>query len=245
MKSLCVIPSRYASTRLPGKPLVDLDGESLIQRVYHRVEDTGLMDKIVVATDDNRIFKHCSEFNIPVQMTSSDHPSGTDRVAEVSRLFPEYDIVLNVQGDEPLIEGELLENMIMLLLSKQEGIVTGVAPITHRIDDPNVVKVVMDCNARALYFSRSPIPFQRGNDAKSKYYRHIGTYGFWRSTLEDVVKFNPSMLEQSESLEQLRWLENGKQIHCIVGPWKGIGVDTPEDVKRMINLLSGLEDQLI
>ena len=242
MKSLCVIPSRFASSRLPGKPLVDLAGRTLIQRVYDRVFESGLMDQIVVATDDQRIFDHCSDSGITVQMTDVNHLSGTDRVAEVASRYPEYDVVLNVQGDEPLIEGELLENMIMLLLSRQEGIVTGAAPLSSRIDDPNVVKVVVDKHGKALYFSRSTMPYQRDANSQPKYHRHIGTYGFWRSTLLEVVNYPPSMLEQSESLEQLRWMENGKSVHCIIGPWKGIGVDTPEDVERMKSLLSsGME----
>lgn len=231
MKSLCVIPARYASTRLPGKPLLDLAGKSLLRTVYDRVEGFELFDRVIVATDDDRIVDHCEENDLEVKLTRTDHVSGTDRVAEVIEEMRDYDIIVNVQGDEPFIERELLSQMILALRSEDGSIVTGVAPLQLDIGNPNLVKVVMDDQLRALYFSRSPIPYCRVRSDGFTYYRHVGTYGFRRSTLLGLVQLPVSLLEQTESLEQLRWLQSGQKIHCIVGPWEGRGVDTPEDLE--------------
>lgn len=240
---LAVIPARYASTRFPGKPLVEIRGKTMIQRVYEQVTQATQVDQAVVATDDERIFQHVQSFGGKVVLTRADHPSGTDRCAEVARLFPDADWVLNVQGDEPFVQPEQVDLLAQTLRNSAHG---GIATLAKKISDPallsnpNVVKVVFSEAAGALYFSRHPIPLVRGVDdvndwlSKHSFYKHIGLYGFRRSTLLEVADLPPSPLERAESLEQLRWLEHGYRIAIGVTELETVGIDTPEDLQRVL-----------
>ncbi len=233
MKSICVIPARYASTRLPGKPLKDICGKPMIVRVYERAKLAKNISEVIVATDDERIFKAVEENSGRAMMTRADHKTGTDRLAEVAGNFPDVDLVVNVQGDEPLIEAELIDELVNQFSNDPELQMATVA--TELTDDeekknPNNVKVVVDKNSNALYFSRSLIPYPR-NSGKSPVYKHIGIYAYRREFLLNYSKMQSTPLEQSESLEQLRALENGFKIRVIKSDCKFVGVDTEEDLK--------------
>ena len=238
---LGVIPARYASTRFPGKPLVDIQGKSMIQRVYEQAIQAKGLDKVVVATDDARIFEHVRGFGGTVQMTRADHPSGTDRCAEVATHFPEAQFLLNIQGDEPFIQPEQIDLLVDTLVHHP---VCTLATLAKRLTapealtNPNVVKVVFSETVGAIYFSRHPIPYLRGVPpsewlAQQTFYKHIGLYGYRRDTLLALARLSPSPLEQAESLEQLRWLENGYRIAVGVTELETIGIDTPEDLVRL------------
>jgi 3-deoxy-manno-octulosonate cytidylyltransferase (CMP-KDO synthetase) len=241
MKTLGIIPARYASTRFPGKPLIDIHGKTMIQRVYEQAAQAQLLQKIVVATDDSRIFDTVKIFGGEVMMTSDAHPSGTDRCAEVLKQYPDFDAVVNIQGDEPFIQPAQIDKTISVLLkNKQIGIATLAKKIVDAafLHNPNVVKVVFDTKLRALYFSRHAIPFVRGVHEKDwleqqYFYKHIGLYAFRAKTLLKIAALPPSFLEKSESLEQLRWLENGFKIGVALTDLETIGIDTPEDWKRI------------
>lgn len=242
MPALIVIPARYASTRFPGKALAPLNGKPLIQHVYERSQGARLADSVVVATDDERILKAVEAFGGRAVMTSPAHPTGTDRVAEVAARS-EYDIIVNVQGDEPLIRPEIIDSAIRLLDDARASIGT-LAKRTAKpreILDPNVVKVVTDAEGFALYFSRAPIPYDRnawqGLGAKSitkgAVYKHIGLYAYRREALLRLAALSPSRLEQTEKLEQLRALEHGMRIKVGITEYETTGVDTPEDLERL------------
>jgi len=238
MKSLGIIPARFASTRLPGKPLLKIGGKTIIQRVYEQCKKCTALDEVIVATDDKRIFDHVNSFEGKVIMTRSNHPSGTDRIAEVAATKTDFEIIINVQGDEPFIQPEQIETVIDILKkNKLANIATGVRPIVHQADifNPNVVKCVFGKNGKALLFSRSPIPFLRNVEKKDwsveHFYKHIGLYGFRRETLLEVTQLVPSRLEKLESLEQLRWLENGLEIFVGELPFDSVGIDTLEDLE--------------
>lgn len=239
MKTLGIIPARYASTRFPGKPLVDLNGKSLIQRVYERVVAAPALDEVVVATDDQRIFDHVLGFGGKVQMTQEDHQSGTDRCAEIAQIFPEYEVVLNIQGDEPFLDYEQLEKVASPLIRGLAQIATLAMPIQEESDlfNPNVVKVVFNAQKLAMYFSRSTIPYLRNYPqaewlTQGVHFRHIGLYGFLRSTLLEIAPLPMAELEKGEALEQLRWLYHGKSIYVELTNQAIIGVDTPEDLEK-------------
>lgn len=245
MNMLAVIPARYASTRFPGKPLVEIQGKSMIRRVYEQVERSGVAGRMVVATDDVRIFDHVLAFGGQAMMTRNDHPSGTDRCAEVAASFPEAEIILNIQGDEPFIQPEQIRLLAETLLAAHP---TGIATLAKKIAstemlfNANVVKVVGSTQGRALYFSRHPIPYLRGHAQESwlerhDYFKHIGLYGFRRDTLMNITRLSPSPLERAESLEQLRWLENGYQIALGFTELETAGIDTPEDLEKVNNLI--------
>lgn len=242
---LAVIPARYASTRFPGKPLHLIAGKPLVQHVWERCRECADLQRILIATDDDRIADAARAFGAEVAMTSPDHQSGTDRIAEAARQCPGATHIINVQGDEPLISPELIGSLAQKLKANP-GIpmVTAANPLppdSPLLDDPNVVKTVLDRDGRALYFSRSRLPFLRNaSDPRLKCYRHAGIYGYTREFLEEFIRWEPSMLEMTESLEQLRALENGAPIHVIVTQERSPGVDTPEqalEVERII--LSG------
>lgn len=244
-KVLAVIPARYGSTRFEGKPLADIAGKSMIQRVYEQVQKSPV-DKIVVATDDTRIFDHVQSWNGNVTLTKKDHPSGTDRCAEVSSLYPDFDYVLNIQGDEPLIHPETINQLIKTLKNPDCHIATA---YTHFEDSETLfsnleAKLVTDKQGKILYFSRSVIPYQRNTPAhtewlsKYEYKKHIGIYGFKRNVLLETAGIPPSLLEQAESLEQLRWLENGYQIYGFYTPYDAFGVDTPADIEKILEKLN-------
>ncbi len=243
MKSLGIIPARYASTRFPGKPLVDIAGKSMIQRVFKQAQKSGL-DEVVVATDDGRIFDHVNGFGGKAVMTSEKHATGTDRCAEVAemQLFSNFDLIINVQGDEPFIHPEQINIVLDMLLKKPD---LAVGTLAKKINDdatlfnPNVIKVVFCKNGKALYFSRSPIPYVRGKKEAdwlqhAQFYKHIGMYGFRRETLLQLANLPQSHLEIAESLEQLRWMENGFSIGISITEFETKGIDSPEDLQEVL-----------
>ena len=233
MKSICVIPARYSSTRLPGKPLKDICGRPMICRVWERASRAKSVAEVIVATDDERILSAVEKNFGRAMMTRADHKTGTDRLAEVAEKFSDAEVVVNVQGDEPLIEPSLIDELVALFVADENLQMATVATELTDEDEmknPNNVKVVLDKNNDALYFSRSLIPFPR-NVGKSKIFKHIGIYAYRRNFLLAYAKMEPTPLEQSESLEQLRALENGFKIRVIKSSCKFIGVDTEEDLK--------------
>lgn len=235
MRIIAVIPARFASTRFPGKPLVEIQGLSMIQRVYQQAQAAGMFAQIIVATDDERIYNHVKAFGGEVMMTAADHQSGTDRCGEVLRkLDTKADIVFNIQGDEPFIQPEQLQLLRTAFNHAGTQIATLVKHITNQEDvhNPNCVKVVFDNQHKAMYFSRSAIPFAR--NATTHYYRHIGLYAFRTDTLQQLISLAPTALEKAESLEQLRWLENGFAIHVVETNLETIGIDSPEDLLKIV-----------
>ncbi len=244
MKVLAIIPARYASTRFPAKALALIGEKSMIQRVYEQVLKVGIVDKTIVATDDDRIFKHVQTFGGAVEMTSENHPSGTDRCAEIAERHPEYDCIINVQGDEPFIQPEQIERAVRPLL---DGNNIQISTLAKKINteatlfNPNVVKVVFGATGQALYFSRQTIPFIRDVQETAwleaqAFYKHIGLYTFRRATLLALTKLKESRLEKAERLEQLRWLEHGYKIQVALTDLETQGVDTPEDLERIKEL---------
>lgn len=238
MSVIGIIPARYDSSRFPGKPLVDILGKSMIQRVYQQCMQSSSMDAVIVATDDQRIFDAVEAFGGRVKMTRSDHISGTDRIAEVAADFDDEDLIINIQGDEPLIDPLQIDQLVQLLEQPQAAIATLYRWIHDEasVANPNLVKVVSDANGKALYFSRSAIPFNRSG-VSIKYKQHIGIYGFRNHVLQSLTRLAPSPLERAESLEQLRWLEQGYDIYVEFSDFRNIGVDTPEDVDHIVTLL--------
>ena len=234
MKFLGVIPSRYASTRLDGKPLKDICGHTMVEWVYRRALLSKL-DNVVIATDDEKIVKEVKSFGGNVIMTRKDHINGTSRIAEVCETYSEYDVIVNIQGDEPLIEPDMINSIIDSFLEDKS---IPMSTLKHKlstmeeIENPNSVKVVTDKNDFAIYFSRSVIPYPRNLDLKN-YYKHIGIYGYKRDFVMEYSKMNSTPLELSESLEQLRVLENGYKIKVIETPYKIIGVDTQEELDKV------------
>lgn len=240
MKTAVVIPARWKSTRFPGKPLYLLAGKPLIQHVWERCSKAKNVSTVIVATDDMRIAQACFEFGAEVSVTSSKHPTGTDRIAEVAKRLQGYQNILNVQGDEPLIDPKLIDRLAGVLLADRKlKMVTAACPFRDRNDaaSPNNVKVVTDLSGNALYFSRSPIPFERDGKGNNPFFLHVGIYGYRRDLLLQFVKWKPTRLEQLEKLEQLRALEHGVQIRVVPTKAEGIGVDTPEDAFAVERLL--------
>lgn len=243
MKILAIIPARYGSTRFPGKPLADIMGKPMIQRVYEQVQKTRKIDHIVVATDDERVFQAVTAFGGNAVMTSGKHPSGTDRCFEaLQKTAGKFDAVINVQGDEPFIDPEQIDQLAELISLKQVDIATLISPITDEslLFDPNVVKAVISKTGKALYFSRQAIPFNRNNPKESwlaehPYFRHLGIYAYKTEVLEAVTKLAPSGLEKTESLEQLRWLENDFYIQAGITEKESVSVDTIDDLKKIID----------
>lgn len=234
MKFLGVIPSRYASTRLEGKPLKDICGHTMVEWVYKRALKSKL-DGVVVATDDERIIDEVKSFGGNVILTRKDHINGTSRIAEVCETYTDYDVIVNIQGDEPLIEPDMINSIIdsfiednTIPMSTLKYKLTDMA----EIENPNAVKVVTDKNDFAIYFSRSVIPYPR-NLNMDNYYKHVGIYGYKRDFVMEYAKMASTPLELSESLEQLRVLENGYKIKVLETPYKIIGVDTQEELERV------------
>ena len=233
MKSICVIPARYSSTRLPGKPLKDICGKPMICRVYERAKLSKSVAEVIVATDDRRIFDAVEKNSGRAIMTRADHKTGTDRLAEVAKKFSDVEVIVNVQGDEPLIEPSLIDELIAeFVKDKNLQMATVATELTDadEMQNPNNVKVVINKNNDALYFSRSLIPYLR-NAGKSKVFKHIGIYAYRRNFLLAYAKTPSTPLEQSESLEQLRALENGFKIRVIKSSCRFVGVDTAEDLE--------------
>ncbi len=239
MKVLGLIPARYASTRFPGKPLALLGGKTMIERVCEQVEKAKTIHQFAVVTDDERIFKHIQKLGHPVFDSNPAHQSGTDRCAEVAAEFSDFDLVVNIQGDEPFIQPEQIDLLVNFMKKSDFKIGTLAKKITEaeKIFNPNIVKTVFDKNGKGLYFSRSPIPHQRGFDekdwiTKGTFYKHIGLYAFRRKVLLEVAKLETSTLEKSEKLEQLRWLENGYSIGIKETHLETVGIDTPSDLEK-------------
>ena len=231
MKALCIIPARYASTRLPGKPLRDIAGKPMIVRVYERAVQAKRVQDVVVATDDERIRTAVEEHGGRAVMTRTDHATGTDRLAEVAEKMTDYDLIINVQGDEPLIDPTVIDALVEPFLADARlSMATAKTLLTdeEEIANPNNVKVITDLAGNALYFSRARIPYARNEGANV--YKHIGIYAYRRDFLLSYARMAQTPLERSESLEQLRALENGHRIHVIETDAVFIGVDTEEDL---------------
>lgn len=242
MKIIGIIPSRFGSTRFPGKPLVDINGKSMIERVYEQAKKAKLVVEVIVATDDDRIFKHVQSFGGKVIMTSSTHESGTERCAEVIYKMNEpYDVVINIQGDEPFIDPEQINQLCTCFEDSKTDIATLIKKIDTQEDlfNPNRPKVVIDENDFAKMFSRNTIPHLE-NVAKENwltkhtFYKHIGIYGYRTAVLKKISQLLPSQLEKKEKLEQLRWLENGYAIKVAITTHEAIAIDTPADLEKIV-----------
>ena len=246
MKTLGIIPARYASTRFPAKALVDIGGKTMLQRVYEQAQKASLIDEVIIATDDQRIYEHTQTFSGKAEMTALSHQSGTDRCAEVAARHPEFDLVINIQGDEPFIDPKQIDKVVKPLKENLEVQISTLAILLQEkaaIFNPNVVKVLFSKQKKALYFSRSTIPHLRGVDEKDwlekgTFYKHIGLYGFRRRILEEVAKLERGSLEEMEALEQLRWLENDYTIAVELTDQETIGIDTPEDLEKALKYLA-------
>ena len=248
MKFISIIPARYASTRFPGKPLALLCGKSVIQRVYEKV--SGIIEETWVATDDERIFNAVKDFGGKAVMTRNDHKSGTDRIEEaIEKIGGDFDVVINVQGDEPFIQASQIKTVCDCFDDPSTEIATLGKPFGNDMDavsNPNSPKIVVDKRGYAMYFSRSIIPFVRGKDEKEwpfsyPFLKHIGLYAYRRNVLKEVTQLPQGELEKAESLEQLRWLENGCRIKVGLTDVETVGIDTPEDLVRAEAFLTGAE----
>lgn len=241
MKVIGIIPARYASSRFPGKPLVDIGGKSMIQRVYEQVKNTSCLHEVIVATDDDRIAEHVKSFAGNVIMTASSHQSGTDRCAEVIAKVSGFDIVINIQGDEPFINPLQIE-LLASCFDKEETQIATLVKKIHTEDElfnVNIPKVVRNIAGQAIYFSRQTIPYLRGIEQKNwlskhSYFKHIGIYGYRTDVLKELTQLPISILEETEALEQLRWIEHGYTIQAAETEHETIAVDTQEDLERII-----------
>ena len=234
-KAVGIIPARWHSTRFQGKPMHLIAGKPLLQRVWKRCQKAKHLESVIIATDDMRVAKPAFDWGADVTLTSRRHQSGTDRVAEVARKTKQFAFIINIQGDEPLIDPFLIDRLVEKLRSDPEiDIVTAAHPFENPADafSPHQVKVVVDASGRALYFSRAAIPFPR-NPSKIRYLRHQGIYGFRRDSLLQFVKWKRGPLERAESLEQLRALENGVNVHVLLTRHGSPGVDTPADAEAL------------
>jgi 3-deoxy-manno-octulosonate cytidylyltransferase (CMP-KDO synthetase) len=242
LKVTGIIPARFNSTRLPGKPLAMIKGVSMIQRVYEQAKKASLLDRVIVATDDVRIFNHIQNFGGEVVMTSENHQSGTDRCFEAaikSEISEDDELIINIQGDEPFIDPEQI-NLLVSCFDDKTNLATLVKKITDSEDIFNSAKpkVVFTNDFKAIYFSRSPIPYVRESEKenwlqKSDFYKHIGIYGYRFKTLKEITSLTESKLEAAECLEQLRWIENGFEIKVAVTESESIAIDTPDDLQKV------------
>lgn len=242
MKFACVIPARYASTRLPGKPLADIAGKPMIQRVYEQVAKAKKPALVIVATDDQRVFDRVESFGGMALMTQPNHPTGTDRLAEVASHHQDVDVIINVQGDEPLIDADIIDQLADLFLEDADLQMATVASplLEEEYDEPSAVKVICNKQGNAMYFSRSLIPYPRHAFINPPM-KHVGIYAYRRQFLLDYAKMDPTPAEETESLEQLRALENGYAIRVIKTDKRFVGVDTPEDLERVNAIFSTLD----
>lgn len=240
MNILGIIPARYASSRFPGKPLAEIAGKSMIERVYQQSKKSKCIQKVLVATDDERIYNHIVSFGGNVIMTNADHPSGTDRCFEAYQNLDEhFDFVINIQGDEPFISPDQVDLLASVLQPEVE-----LATLVKKIDsheeiiDPNEAKVVINKSDEAIYFSRSPIPFLNQSNPdwtqSGDYYKHVGIYAYRTDILKEITRLDVSTLEVTESLEQLRWIQNGYKIKIAVTNSESMCIDTPEDIEEAI-----------
>ena len=252
LNAIAVIPARYASTRFPGKPLASINGKPLIQHVWERVSMSKSLKRIIVATDDERIFKAVREFGGEGWMTSSNHATGTDRISEVAKNI-EADIIVNVQGDEPLIEPKVIDMAVEPFRGTQTefgssklqmGTICAEIKNKDELNNPNIVKVVTDYDGFALYFCRSTIPYNRDNDSRTSYYKHIGLYVYRKDFLIKFSQLPSTPLEKIEKLEQLRALEHGYKIKVIKTKYNSIGVDAPEDIEKVRKIINSKSQTL-
>ncbi len=245
MKIIGIIPARYASSRFPGKPLVDIGGKSMIQRVYEQAKKSGSLAEVVVATDDIRIEQHVKAFGANVVMTSESHQSGTDRCFEAIQSYnPSADVVINIQGDEPFIRSEQIDLVASCFNSEKTDIATLVKKIVTDEDlfNPNTPKVILNKNKEAIYFSRQSIPHIRSSETgewltKHTFYKHIGIYAYRTNVLAELTNLKQSSLEVAEALEQLRWIENGYKIKVETTDFESVAVDVPDDLKKLTKFL--------
>ena len=239
-----IIPARYQSTRFPGKPLAEINGKPMFWHVYQRACRCGQLSKVVLATDDQRIFSAARDLDVPVQMTRSDHPSGTDRVLEAAqqlKIAPDA-VVINIQGDEPALNPSMISDLVAPFNDPAVQVATLARPIDRsQAENPDRVKVVFSNRLRALYFSRSLIPFERSRQ-NNQYFLHIGLYGFRMDCLQRFVALKPGRLENAEHLEQLRLLENDIPIQIVLTDHHSIGVDRPEDLQIIRKMLQSAND---
>ncbi len=241
---LGIIPARYASTRFPGKPFALINGVSMLQRVYEQSRKAKHLDEVIIATDDERIAEHAADFNAPCVMTKSSHPSGTDRCFEAYQLYGKmYDYVINIQGDEPFLHPEQIDSLATACDGKVEIATQMIKCSSHEVlFDKGEVKIVLDKDQHALYFSRSVIPALKHAEEKNwhtmyNYYRHVGMYAYRTDILQKITALQPGQLELAESLEQLRWLENGFKINCVETTYDSHCIDTPEDIEKVLKLM--------
>lgn len=239
-KTAIIIPSRYASTRLRAKPLIEVGGKPIIQWVYEKASAVKQADEVIVATDHQEIFDCVKSFGGKVEMTRADHKCGSDRIAEVAERHPETEYIVNLQGDEPMITPESIDGVITALKTGENADIATLLRVIEdkdEVENPNLVKCVIDNNNFALYFSRSKIPYER-NIGEAVFYGHIGLYGYKREALFKMTKLNQTMLEKAESLEQLRALQSGMRIITSIVNFKPIGIDTKEDVEEFKKALN-------
>jgi len=236
MKTIGIIPARFGSTRFPGKPLVDIFGIPMVIRVYQNAIKSVNLQKVIIATDDERIYSTALDWNAEAIMTNPDHPSGTDRCAEVATYYSDFDYYLNIQGDEPFVNPSQFDEFINFTKTNSPDIGTLKTPLLNpsEIKNSSVVKVVTDLYHNALYFSRSPIPFD--NSGEATYFKHLGVYIFKKETLLKISKLKTGQLEKTESLEQLRWLENGLKIKVMLTNESSHAIDTPDDLIKVKSL---------
>lgn len=240
MNIIGIIPARYASTRFPGKPLIDIAGKSMIRRVYEQCRQCSDLSAVIVATDDERIASHVKEFGGDVFLTDPSHQSGTDRCAEVAGSFTgPCDAVINIQGDEPFIDPQQIGLVAGMLKNSGAPLATLVKRLKteEEVRNPNVVKAIFDNRREAIYFSRSPIPYRRNPEADIVYYKHIGIYGYQKDVLLGITRLPASPLEKAESLEQLRWIENGYRIRVEETTHEAMAIDTPADLEKVLEWL--------
>ncbi len=244
-----IIPARYASSRFPGKPLIDIQGKSMIQRVYEEAAKSKLLGRVVVATDDVRIYDHVTSFGGHAVMTAADHPSGTDRCHEAVQLLGEQvHYVINIQGDEPFIDHRQIDELATVLADGATELATQMIRVNtyEELADRGEVKIVLNDKQEALYFSRMVIPFIKGVPEQDwhlhhNYYRHVGMYAYRTDVLARITQLPVSSLEQAESLEQLRWVEHGFKIKCITTQFESHCIDTPEDVAKVLRRMGRLD----
>ncbi len=239
-KTAIIIPARYGSSRLEGKPLIEVNGKPVIQWVYEKAKQAKLADIIIVATDDERIFNAVKAFGGEVEMTSADHKCGSDRIREVVERHPEISYIVNLQGDEPLIKPESIDAVARNVIEDDNADISTLIRVLTKeeeINNPNQVKCVIDTNGYALYFSRSKIPYER-NTGAATFYGHLGIYGYKREALLKMTSLPQTPLEKTESLEQLRALENGMKIKTSIVDFVPVGIDTKEDLEKFRQIIS-------
>lgn len=241
MKILGIIPARHASTRFPAKALIDIYGKSMVQRVYEQSKKCIDLSEVIVATDDEKIYNHVEQFGGKAMMTSTQHQSGTDRCAEVSAALPEFDVIVNIQGDEPFINPEQISKVVASFTDVKTVLATLVKKIEseEELVNTNTPKVVLNNSSEAIYFSRSAIPHIRGQEIQNwlqhhTFYKHIGIYGYRADVLQAITKLPVSSLEKAESLEQLRWIENGYRIKVAETDIETLAIDTPADLENLL-----------